>query len=101
MPSKNPAGVYFVPAPGLPTQFDITIIDPANMYFYLPILTHTALLGNRTIAKNDQQAYTQKVRCRAVADGSRMVATLALFITELVDPQKFRDFFLFKIPKIV
>ena len=40
----------------------------------------------------DQQADTQNVRCRGVADEGRMVATPALFIAEWVDPQKYRVF---------
>ena len=33
------------PVPGRRTQVDITIMDPANICFYLPILTHTAFVG--------------------------------------------------------
>ena len=43
-PAKALLGPILGPAPGRWTQFDITIIDPANICFYLPILTHTAFV---------------------------------------------------------
>ena len=43
-PAKALPGPILGPAPGHRTQFDITIIDPANICFYLPILTHTAFV---------------------------------------------------------
>ena len=101
-PSKSPARAYFSPALGRRTQFDITIIifiDPANIFLYLPILTRTAFVDYWNNSRIDRQADAQNVRCRGVADGDRMVAAPALFITEWFDAQKCCVFFLLKIPK--
>ena len=43
-PAKALLGPIWGPAPGRRTQFDITFIDPANNYFNLPILAHTAFV---------------------------------------------------------
>ena len=67
------------------------------------ILLHNLLTGGEEILTTAGPAPTHKfgelsmnhsnyVRCRGVADGGRIVATLALFITEWVGPQKFRIF---------
>ena len=46
----------------------------------------------------DRQADTQNVRCMGVADGGRMVATPALFTTEMVNPPEISRFLFAKIP---
>ena len=56
-------------------------IDPANICFSLPILTHTAFVDKWNNSRIDRQADTQNVRCRGVADVGWMVA---LFITALL-----------------
>ena len=80
------------PAPGRWTQFDITVIDPANICFYLPALTHTAFVDWWNNSRTDRQADAQNVRCRGIADVGRMVANPAFFIPSRSTPRISRFF---------
>ena len=74
----------------------LTITDPANICFYLPMLTHTTqLLINGTTAELTGSMTNKMSSAGARRRGGWMVSTRALFITGWVDPQKFR-LFLFK-----
>ena len=86
--TKALPGPIFGPAPGRWTQSDITIMGPSNICFFLLLLTHTAFVDQWNDSRIDQQADTQNVRCRGVADRGRMVVTPALLINEWADPQK-------------
>ena len=99
-PAKTVSETILGPAPGRWTQYDTAIIDPANICFYLPILTRTAFVDEWNDSRLERQADTQNATCKGVADGGRMVAIPALFITEWLTPETSRFLLKKNLPKL-